>query len=164
LASEHYFDDVVFRRILDGEGLPYPGDRAVLLEFYEVDLPRTMQQPLQQLKSRGWVPVIAHPERYRAVWKAPECLEPLLDAGAVALLDAGAIVGKYGAQPRETAELLLERGCYYAACSDAHRAGDVDDVVRAMKLIETRFGEDEIGALFYDGPRDILAGTVHGQP
>src|SRR5437868_14303255 len=29
LSSEHYFDDVVFQRLLEGDGLPYPGGRAV---------------------------------------------------------------------------------------------------------------------------------------
>src|SRR4051794_34092642 len=27
LASEHYFDDVVFGRLMKGEGLPYPGGK-----------------------------------------------------------------------------------------------------------------------------------------
>ena len=35
LSSEHFFDDVVFQRLLDGEALPYPGGKAVLVEFPE---------------------------------------------------------------------------------------------------------------------------------
>src|ERR1051325_6724086 len=34
LSSEHFFDDIVFQRLMVGEGLPYPGGAAVLLEFY----------------------------------------------------------------------------------------------------------------------------------
>ena len=29
LSSEHYFDDVVFSRLVAGEGLPYPGGREI---------------------------------------------------------------------------------------------------------------------------------------
>src|SRR5262245_33776782 len=44
LASEHYFDDVVFSRIMSGECLPYPGGKAVLLEFYEMDFPTSIDR------------------------------------------------------------------------------------------------------------------------
>jgi hypothetical protein len=33
LSSEHYFDDIVFQRLMSGEALPYPGGKAVLVEF-----------------------------------------------------------------------------------------------------------------------------------
>src|SRR5271165_2898632 len=33
LASEHFFDDVVFGRLMRGEALPYPGGKSVLVEF-----------------------------------------------------------------------------------------------------------------------------------
>ena len=44
LSCEHYFDHTVFARILAGEGLPYPGDKAVLLEFYDQEMPPTLAQ------------------------------------------------------------------------------------------------------------------------
>jgi len=160
VASEHYFDDVVFGRLMRGEGLPYPGDRAVLLEFYELDLPQSIERLLAVLRERALIPVIAHPERYQAVWKDPSVLDRMLDAGAVALLDVAALVGKYGAQPQSMAEELLDRGCYYAACSDAHRPADIAQVKAGLDLIREHYGEDEVGLLFHDGPRDILAGTA----
>jgi protein-tyrosine phosphatase len=126
LSSEHYFDDVVFHRILSGEGLPYPGEAAVLLEFYESSFPLRLDQLLAQLRQRKLTPVIAHPERYRALWDRPETLERLLDQGSVALLDVAALTGKYGRRPQRCAEQFLERGLYHAACSDAHRPADVE--------------------------------------
>src|SRR5262245_57108291 len=95
LSSEHYFDDVVFTRIMGGEGAPYPGDRAVLLEFYEIDFPPSIAHRFADLRlKKKLVPVIAHPERYRVMWRDPEVLERLVDAGAAALLDTAALVGK----------------------------------------------------------------------
>src|SRR5512132_2609766 len=31
LSSEHFFDDVVFQRLIDGKALPYPGGHAALV-------------------------------------------------------------------------------------------------------------------------------------
>lgn len=160
LSSEHYFDDVVYRRLLDGKGLPYPGGHAVLLEFYDVDLMAQVGERLFDLRRRRLLPVIAHPERYRTLWKSHERLTALVDAGAVALLDAAAVVGKYGKEPERCARRLLEEGLYYAACSDAHRASDVDDVEDGIELIRKRYGAEEVEHLFHRGPLDILAGKV----
>jgi protein-tyrosine phosphatase len=160
LACEHYFDDVVYRRLLDGEGLPYPGERAVLLEFYGVDFPPVMVERLFDLRRAGLLPVIAHPERYRYLWDRPDALERLVDQGVATLLDAAALIGKYGREPQRAAEDLLERGLYHAACSDAHRAADVAQVARGIARVRELYGEDEVDFLFREGPTQILAGRL----
>lgn len=160
LSSEHYFDETVFRRLMSGEGLPYPGGRAVLLEFYEVDFMPAIADRLFDLRRMKLTPVIAHPERYRCFWRSHEKLTALVESGAVALLDAGALVGKYGKEPEKCARRLLEEGLYLAACSDAHRAADVEDVEDGIRFIRKRYGAEEVDLLFRKGPREILAGTA----
>jgi protein-tyrosine phosphatase len=160
LSSEHYLDDIVFQRLLDGAGLPYPGGQAVLVELYGMNQPVALEHRFADLRRRGMLPVIAHPERYGYVWKDPETLERFVDTGAVALLNATALVGKYGRQVRKSAEQLLEAGLYHAACSDAHCVADVGELERGLARIRKRFGEEEVDFLFRDGPSAILAGRV----
>lgn len=160
LSSEHYFDDVVYQRLLEGRGLPYPGGKAVLLEFYEIDFPPMIDRCFSELRRRGLLPVIAHPERYRCLWSSTDALERLVDGGAAALLDTAALVGKYGRKPQEAAEAILELGLYHAACSDAHRPGDAAQVERGMRRIEELYGPDELQFLFADGPRALLGGEL----
>jgi protein-tyrosine phosphatase len=156
LASEHFFDDVVFGRLLRGEALPYAG-KAVLVEFGKA-FPARAQHRFFDLRRAGLVPVLAHPERYESVWRDDACLDPLLDAGAHLLLDVCALVGKYGRAPQRAAEKLLEEDAYEAACSDAHKPGDVDGVVRAIERLGSLVGAAETQRLLADGPRSILRG------
>jgi protein-tyrosine phosphatase len=160
LSSEHFFDEIVFQRLLDGQGVPYPGEHAVLVEFRTSDFPPGLEQRLAQIRRLGLTPVIAHPERYQPLWQEPERLERLLDAGAVALLDIAALAGKYGTRPEQSARALLERGLYYAACSDAHRPSDLALVERGMAALRDEYGQAELDALFGAGPREILEGRV----
>jgi protein-tyrosine phosphatase len=162
LSSEHYFDDVVYQRLLEGSGLPYPGGKAVLLEFYEMDFPPMIDRCFSELRRRGLLPVIAHPERYRCLWNSTDALERLVDGGAAALLDTAALVGKYGHKPQKTAETILELGLYHAACSDAHRPADASAVERGMQRIEQLYGREEIDFLFDEGPRALLLGQLPG--
>jgi protein-tyrosine phosphatase len=160
LSAEHYFDDVVFSRLLAGEGVPYPGGRAVLLEFYEIDFPPSVTFRLADLRRRGLLPIVAHPERYPAIGRNPAVLERLLDVGAAALLDIGALADRYGRGPRRTAETLLEQGLYHAACSDAHGSRDVRAVEAGMRRLAKRWGDEELDYLLCEGPRALLAGEL----
>lgn len=162
LASEHFFDDVVFGRLLKGEGLPYPrlgsdpGKRGVLIELNPRGFPAQLAHRFFDLGRAGLIPVLAHPERYEPVWKDDACLEPLLDAGARLLLDVCSLIGKYGRASQRAAEKLLEEDAYEAACSDAHRPDDADETAKAVVVLEKLVGREETERLFRDGPREIL--------
>jgi protein-tyrosine phosphatase len=156
LASEHFFDDVVFQRLTTGHGLPYPGGRSVLVEFPSTAFPMRAQHRFFDLQRCGLTPVLAHPERYSPVWSDDACLDPLIDAGAHLLLDLCALVGKYGKAPQRAAEKLLEEEAYEAACSDAHRPDDTKEVVRAIERLEKLVGREETNRLLVDGPRRIM--------
>lgn len=161
LSSEHYFDDVIFARIMQDAALPYPGGRAVLLEFYESDFPFSIDRRFADLRlKKRLIPVIAHPERYQRIWRDPDVLERLVDAGAAALLDTAALVGKYGRKPQRAAEELLERGLYHAACSDAHRVSDVAEVAAGLARIERVYGAEEVDFLLREGPLALLSGRI----
>jgi len=156
LSSEHFFDDIVFQRLMNGEALPYPGGKAVLVEFPNDAFPARVGDRFFDLRMRKLRPVLAHPERYRPVWKDRTVLDPFLDGGVVLLLDVAALTGKCGRAALE----LLEDGYYIAACSDAHRAEDVEDVARGIARLEKLVGQEEAEYLLRDGPLAILNGTL----
>jgi protein-tyrosine phosphatase len=160
LSSEHYFDDVVFGRIMRGEGLPYPGGRAILVEFYPRAFPIELKARFFDLRRKRLRPVVAHPERYEWVWDDRSILDDLIDAGGVMLLDVAALMGKYGRSVRTCAEKLLDDGYYDAACSDAHAPRDVEDVAAGIEKMKQAIGAEDARAMLIDGPRDILAGRV----
>lgn len=159
LASEHFFDDIVFKRLVGGESLPYPGGKSVLVELSPQAFPAFLQHRLFDVRRAGLRVVIAHPERYQPVWKDIGCLEPLLDAGVRLLLDVCALVGKYGRASQRAAEELLEEEVYDAACSDAHKASDVVDVKRGIERLESVGGKPLVEAMLVDGPKRILSGA-----
>jgi protein-tyrosine phosphatase len=169
LASEHFFDDVVWGRLTRGEGLPYPalepqakaaslGVKSALVELPVQAFPVRTAERLVDLKRAGIQVVLAHPERYRPVWTDDACLDPLMDAGARLLLDVCALVGKYGRAPQAAAEKLLEEDAYDAACSDAHKPQDIPEVRRAIEALEARVGAKETERLLQGAPGAILRG------
>jgi protein-tyrosine phosphatase len=160
VSCEHYFDDIVFNRLMCGEGLPYPGGRGVLIEFHGHNMPARVAERLFDLRRKGLRPVLAHPERYSPVWRRPEIMEEFVDRGTVLLMDVGALAGKYGRAARRCAEHLVEAGAYYAVCSDAHRPTDVDAVAEGIARLRRMVGEEEAEFLLFHGPKAVLEGKV----
>lgn len=161
LSSEHHLDDVVFAALMDDQALPYPPGKAALIEFPNERFPLHYEHRLYELRVKKRLrPVLAHPERYRPVWKNIDVLDPLLDGGTVLLLDVAALVGKYGRKPKKTAEKLLSEGYYYAACSDAHRAEDAKPVAEGIAKLYQLMGTEEAEFLLNEGPSNILHGRV----
>lgn len=160
LAAEHYFDDVFWELRAQGEILPYPGGHAALIEFHYEQWPVEVQRRLFELRLSGIRPVIAHPERYHALFDTSDRLDPLLDGGAVGLLDLMSLVGHYGRKPQGAAERMVDEGAYYAACSDCHRPGDVERVAKAIDRLRALVGKEESSLMLCDHPRLILTGQV----
>jgi protein-tyrosine phosphatase len=160
LAAEHFCDETFFERLERGDALPYPGGHAALVEFPPESLPLRIEDRFFRMMVRGVRPVIAHPERYMPIWRNSEPLEKLVDLGALSLLDLMSLMGKYGRRPQRAAEELLELGVYYAACSDSHKAEDVELVGRGIERLVALVGDAEAQLLLSEHPRSILDGTV----
>lgn len=159
LSAEHYCDDIFWDLFMRGEALPYPGGRAALIEFHYESWPRNVEKRLFEMQVRGVRPVIAHPERYAALFNETDPLDPLLDVGALTLLDVMSLAGRYGERTRRAAERMLEEGAYDAACTDCHRPDDVDIVERAVVRLRELVGTQEADLLLGAHPRGILDGT-----
>lgn len=160
LAAEHGFDDVFLELLDGGEAVPYPGGRAVLVEFPYESLPFWASERLFAIGVRGLRPVIAHPERYLPLYDGSAPLRPMLAGGSVAQLDLLSLVDHYGRRPRRAAERMLDEGLYTLAASDCHRPEDVPKVAQAIERLREWVGDENADFLLREGPERLLAGTL----
>ncbi len=160
LAAEHYCDDVFWELFTKGQALPYPGGKAALVEFHYEVWPQRVEARFFDMQLGGVRPVLAHPERYAALFRRTDPLDPLLDGGVVALLDLMSLVGRYGRSTQRAAERMLDEGVYYAACTDCHRPSDVALVADAIARLRELVGDEETEELLDENPRRVLSGEV----
>jgi len=74
LGAENFWDELFVQRCVEG-GLPtYSGERAFLVEVSPVNPPVKLEEQLFRLRTRGPLPVLAHPERYHGLCKQPDGL------------------------------------------------------------------------------------------
>lgn len=94
------------------------GTSFVLLEWPRLHLPPGTAQVLRRIRSEGYHPIIAHPERYVGV--DLEVAWSWRDAGAYLQVNYGSLNGRYGNDAQAFAFRLLRRGWADYVSSDFH--------------------------------------------
>lgn len=101
--------------------LPTIGSTDYLLaEFYFDETAAYMTDMLLDISRAGYRPVVAHPERYRAVQQDPALAEFWFRQGYVLQLNKGSLLGSFGSRVEHTAAELLDQGLAHLIASDAH--------------------------------------------
>lgn len=96
------------------------GGRYLLTEFQSDADESEFLPALQAILKRGYIPLVAHPERYRAVCRQPQTVEDWLDCGCHLQMTGGSLLGAYGKTVQSTAQTLLRRDFVACIASDAH--------------------------------------------
>jgi protein-tyrosine phosphatase len=99
------------------------GGPFVLCEFAWFTIPPRSERVLATIRGDGWVPVVAHPERYEGMDDDLELTGRWIAAGAFLQLNGGSLLGRFGERAKRTAVTLLELGRAHYVCSDYHARG-----------------------------------------
>jgi protein-tyrosine phosphatase len=133
------------------------GTQFVLVEFPYMAVPPNATQALFELKMSGWVPVLAHPERYLNASSTLEDAGEWRRTGALLQVNAGSLLGRYGERARKLSWGLVERGWAAYLCSDYHARGRYP-VADAMETLARAGAGEQAELLFRHNPARLLAG------
>ena len=132
-AAEYYFDDSFVKRIDSGEELMTFGKGFVLIETAFMNKPIALQEVFFQLISNGYIPVLAHPERYSYLYQNIEELVELREMGVKIQVNAFSLIGHYSQDSRLFAEQLINKGMVDFLGSDIHRPRHIILYKRMLK-------------------------------
>ena len=159
LAAENMWDDVFFDRVQRQEIPAYDGGPAFLMELRPTVMPVGLIEHVFRLRMAGRVPVLAHPERYEALWDDARLTDALRRQCAF-LVDLPALAGYHGRRECKVARRLVESGLATAAASDAHTPQDVRHAAEGIAWIEKKLGAAAVDRLLGDAPRALLSGDL----
>lgn len=139
--------------------LPTLGDsRYVLCEFF-FDAPYGyMDRILEDIARAGYRVVVAHPERYEAIFRDPRGAQRWFRKGYVIQMNKSSVLGAFGGRVQQAARWLLDTGCVHILASDAHspRRRTTEMSLLRQWLLE-RYPEGYARILLEENPARILA-------
>lgn len=135
--------------------LPLPTlnkSRYVLTEFPYYFPETGYGHVLYDLLSAGYIPLIAHPERYDAVQRKPELAAEWVRMGCRLQLTAASITGSFGRSIKKLSEQLLKQDLVSCIASDAHDTRyRTPDLLPAYRRLSTLLSPDRADFLMGGG-------------
>jgi protein-tyrosine phosphatase len=162
-AAEVRLTDFIFKQ-LELLQLPFLGEldgySLMLLEFPHGHLIPGSAQLIDWLIRQKIKPVIAHPERNKAVMRTPALLDPFLKSGSLLQVTAGSLTGDFGDAAQQVALQLLEQDRISFIATDAHNVKRRPPILsKAFELVTRLKGSATAAQLFGGNQRAFMQGT-----
>ena len=119
-AAEYYFDENFIQNLEEGKLLTFHNN-YVLFELPVMMKPPQLEDVVFELNTRGYVPVLAHPERYQFMFTPDlKMYETLKSMGVMLQMNLLSLIGYYSVPVQKIARTLVKQGMYDLVGSDIH--------------------------------------------
>ena len=121
-GQEIRIQEFTVEKLRNDEALTLAGSKYMLLELPSSGIPAYTINIIQEILNLNKVPIIAHPERNRAIADKPARLARLINHGALAQVTAGSVAGHFGKNVQKLSLQLIEANLIHTYGSDVHNS------------------------------------------
>lgn len=129
--------------------------KYVLLEFPMNSYPSFCDRIIDDLLEKGYIPVVAHPEKCMGIIRDVMIIERLVNKGCLMQLNIDSLY-RYPKTIYDFANFLLRNKVYHLIASNAHNPEDYEKLVPILKNLSRRYGEDIIDETMVRIPAKII--------
>ncbi|MEE1283676.1 MAG: CpsB/CapC family capsule biosynthesis tyrosine phosphatase [Acutalibacteraceae bacterium] len=156
-GHEIYLAEGFLQRLKKSELVTLNRSRYPLVEFDFYEQASDAYRKIEMLVSEGYVPIVAHPERYAFVNEDEYAVGKLRRCGALIQLNSGSFSGSFGRKPAVTAENILYHQLADFVASDAHsQYSRTPDLSQAHEFVCENFSYDYANVLFRINPGKVI--------
>lgn len=133
-AAEYHLDENFEKLLAAGDLLTLPGKR-LLFELSFFGEPRDMEQTIFELCTKGYRPILAHPERYPYYNGKVATMQRFKDMGCALQVNILSLTGHYGEPTKKWAlQLIKEKLADYLG-TDLHHQGHIDLLKKSLQQV-----------------------------
>ena len=131
-AAEYYLDEGLLNSLENDEELLTFGDNYLLFETSFLNEPLNLREAIFKMRSKGYKPVLAHPERYTYFYGKFNELAELWQQGVLFQPNLNSLAGYYSPVARTVVEKLIDNGMVDFLGSDAHSLKHTESLGRVL--------------------------------
>lgn len=117
-SAEHMLDEAFLEKLENAEVMPLKKE-FLLVEMSYHQPPINLNEMLFCILDKGYVPILAHPERYNFINNF-SVYQDLIDRGCLLQLNLLSLTKHYGENTSKKAQMLLKNKAYTYLGTDAH--------------------------------------------
>ena len=130
VSAEYYMDDELLRRLELNDILPIK-DKYLLFETSYYEKPMNFEEVIFKIQAKGYIPVFAHPERYRYI-ENMNFYHELKEKGVLFQCNINSFGKFYGKTALKKAQYLAKNKMIDFLGSDAHNMKYLDNLKKVM--------------------------------
>ncbi len=157
LGCEYHADTDMVNKLRSRRVATLAGSDYVLTEFSYSSTYINVRNTLEELISCGFIPVMAHVERYGIVQDDPDILVQFKEMGSLIQINTNSVLGLDGHGIKRAARKILKKDLADIVASDCHDMKDRrSHMLECREYIEKKFGRSTARRLFERNPGMIL--------
>ena len=137
-GQEIRIKDELFKELDSNQAIALANSQYILIELPSGHVPSSTKQIIFELQKRGYTPIIAHPERNKAIANDLKLLYELVNSGALAQLTTTSLNGGLGKKLQQVSLQMIDYNLVHFIASDAHNVDSrpfiMDSLFRNKKL------------------------------
>ncbi len=150
LGNEIFINDHIVEGITENKIYTLNNSKYLLFEFPLNNKVTHTREVLFELINKGYIPVLAHPERYAFLKKHPDEVIKYLEIGVLLQGNYKSFYGGYGRRSKKIFRKYLKNGWYTFLGSDVHHEGNYKIKKLEKDLIKFTKDENYINDLLYN--------------
>lgn len=159
LGCETGYEMDISEKLNDGTVLTINNTQYVLLEFRDHAFRSRIIEGTLEVLNFGFVPILAHVERYEAFRNNPELAEELIHLGALIQINADSVMGRMGFGAKRFVHRLLRNHQVHFVATDAHSLNKRRPTLKdCYEKISRKYGKERACLLLYKNARTVLEG------
>lgn len=157
LGAEVFADESITQHLKKGLLPTINGSRFLMIEFDFYSTPAYICDTVRSIGRMGYVPIVAHPERYLCIKKINGVSMEIMNSGGLLQVNKGSLAGEFGESARQTALELISHNTAQFVASDAHSLSSrTVEMDLTYEIIEDYFGNKTAQSLLNDNPACLI--------
>lgn len=132
-AGAEYFMDDHFEELLKKNDLLVFQEKYILVEMSFFGAPPKLEEYLFKIQTKGYKPILAHPERYTYFANEMHRFHRLKQTGCLFQVNLLSLNNHYGSQVKKLAVKLLSKGWVEFLGTDLHHEGHIKELQNFSK-------------------------------
>lgn len=158
LGNELFYSEDIIEHLKKKKALTMAGTRYVLVEFPVFESYRNIRTGLHRLLINGYLPILAHVERYEALYQSLDTIEDLIRLGVYMQMNITSILGGFTDQRSKYCKKLMDYGYIHFVATDSHSDHNREPrMIKGVNYLRKKYGIELVNLLLVKNTSQLLS-------
>lgn len=157
LGNELYYNKELMHCLDKKEFFCLNNSDYILVEFSNASFPSNILDVVYEFVIRGYIPILAHVERYPSFAKNLKLVQKCIECGALIQVNSSSVLGSSSSSSQESVLDLIDNNMVHFVASDGHGSTRRRPILKnSYDFISGSYSKELADKLFFTNPQAVI--------